>query len=109
MKVSLFVGRVAQGWVGCSSMFQVESRLYSESMAAATAKSKPASSKLDEKELSRLQKQDYWLQVTRAKLVMDLIFVCTFPGLERCLTFGPRPRADFFYPFFPFARSLRCV
>ncbi|KAJ7937209.1 hypothetical protein B0H13DRAFT_2424866 [Mycena leptocephala] len=54
---------------------EVESRLYSESMAAATAKSKPASSKLDEKELSRLQKQDYWLQVTRAKLVMDLIFV----------------------------------
>ncbi|KAJ7179833.1 hypothetical protein C8R43DRAFT_1083966 [Mycena crocata] len=54
---------------------EVESRLYSESMTAATSKSKPASSKVDEKELSRLQKQDYWLQVTRAKLTMDLIFV----------------------------------
>ncbi|KAJ7499078.1 hypothetical protein FB451DRAFT_1204175 [Mycena latifolia] len=54
---------------------EVESRLYAESMTAATAKSKSASWKLDEKELSRLQKQDYWLQVTRAKLVMDLIFV----------------------------------
>lgn len=68
----------------CSSMwlFQVESRLYAESMAGATAKSKPASSKQDEKEISRLQKQDYWLQVTRAKLTMDLIFVCTFGALS---------------------------
>ncbi|KAF8211299.1 hypothetical protein K438DRAFT_1807074 [Mycena galopus ATCC 62051] len=54
---------------------EVESRLYSESMTAATSKSKPASSKQDQKELSRLEKQDYWLQVTRAKLAMDLIFV----------------------------------
>ncbi|KAF7352932.1 hypothetical protein MVEN_01260500 [Mycena venus] len=54
---------------------EVESRLYSESMTAATSKSKPASSKQDEKELSRLQKQEYWLQMTRAKLAMDLIFV----------------------------------
>ncbi|KAF8897369.1 hypothetical protein BD779DRAFT_1667359 [Infundibulicybe gibba] len=54
---------------------EVENRLYSESMTGATAKSKPKISKIDEKELSRLQKQDYWLQVTRAKLVMDLIFV----------------------------------
>ncbi|KAJ7228819.1 hypothetical protein GGX14DRAFT_415190 [Mycena pura] len=54
---------------------EVESRLYAESMTAATAKSKSASSKLEEKELARLQKQDYWLQVTRAKLAMDFIFV----------------------------------
>lgn len=54
----------------------VENRLYSESMTGATAKSKPKLSKLDDKELSRLKKQDYWLQVTRAKLLMDLIFVC---------------------------------
>ncbi|KAJ7591244.1 hypothetical protein C8J56DRAFT_782415 [Mycena floridula] len=53
----------------------VESRLYQESMSGATTNSKPAVSKLDEKELSRLQKQDYWLQITRAKLAMDLIFV----------------------------------
>ena len=54
----------------------VENRLYSESMTGATAKSKPKISKLDDKEISRLRKQDYWLQVTRAKLLMDLIFVC---------------------------------
>ena len=44
----------------------------------ASAKSKPKISKVDEKELGRLRKQDYWLQVRRAKLVMDLIFVCEF-------------------------------
>ncbi|KAJ2916520.1 hypothetical protein MD484_g3930, partial [Candolleomyces efflorescens] len=54
---------------------EVEGRMYNESMSGASAKSKPKASKLDEKELSRLQKQDYWLQVTRAKLAMDLIFV----------------------------------
>ncbi|TEB35516.1 hypothetical protein FA13DRAFT_1684101 [Coprinellus micaceus] len=54
---------------------EVEGRMYNESMSGATAKSKPKISKVDEKELSRLRKQDYWLQVTRAKLVMDLIFV----------------------------------
>ncbi|KAK0206248.1 hypothetical protein DFS33DRAFT_1381369 [Desarmillaria ectypa] len=54
---------------------EVESRLYKESMSGATAKSKPKMSKIDEKELERLQKQDYWLQITRAKLAMDLIFV----------------------------------
>ncbi|KAI0771884.1 hypothetical protein BD413DRAFT_546847 [Trametes elegans] len=54
---------------------QVESRLYTESMGGATAKSNPAASKFDEKELVRLQKQDHWIQVTRMKLLMDLIFV----------------------------------
>ncbi|KAF8076216.1 hypothetical protein FPV67DRAFT_1712699 [Lyophyllum atratum] len=54
---------------------QVESRLYSESMSGATAKSKPKDTKIDERELSRLRKQDKWLQITRAKFVMDLIFV----------------------------------
>ncbi|KAF9076360.1 hypothetical protein BDP27DRAFT_1210225 [Rhodocollybia butyracea] len=55
---------------------EVESRLYQESLSGATAKSKPTATKVDEKELNRLQKQDYWLQLTRAKLLMDLIFVC---------------------------------
>jgi hypothetical protein len=54
---------------------EVESRLYTESMSGATAKSKPTASKIDEKELSRLQSKDFWLQVSRAKLTMDLIFV----------------------------------
>jgi hypothetical protein len=60
------------------SWYLVEGRMYNESMSGASAKSKPQASKLDEKELSRLQKQDYWLQVTRAKLAMDLIFVCEY-------------------------------
>ncbi|KAH9853743.1 hypothetical protein C2E23DRAFT_727514 [Lenzites betulinus] len=54
---------------------QVENRLYSESMGGATTKSNPAINKLDEKELMRLRRQDYWIQITRLKLVMDLIFV----------------------------------
>ncbi|KAF9452055.1 hypothetical protein P691DRAFT_661841 [Macrolepiota fuliginosa MF-IS2] len=54
---------------------EVEGRLYDESLTGATAKSKPKSTKIDEKELARLQKQDYWLQISRAKLFMDLIFV----------------------------------
>ena len=55
----------------------VEGRLYSESMSGATSKSNPAANKLDEKELARLQRQDYWIQITRLKLLMDLIFVCS--------------------------------
>ncbi|RDB22643.1 hypothetical protein Hypma_010377 [Hypsizygus marmoreus] len=58
-----------------SLQHQVESRLYSESMTGATAKSKPKYSKIDERELARLQKQDFWLQLSRVKLVMDLTFV----------------------------------
>ena len=54
----------------------MESRLYAESMSGATAKSNPTNDKLDRKELTRLQRQDYWIQVTRLKLLMDLIFVC---------------------------------
>ncbi|KIY49544.1 hypothetical protein FISHEDRAFT_41534 [Fistulina hepatica ATCC 64428] len=54
---------------------EVEERLYAESMDGATAKSRPTETKIDDKELARLQKQDYWLQVTRMKLLMDLVFV----------------------------------
>ncbi|KIM91036.1 hypothetical protein PILCRDRAFT_161426 [Piloderma croceum F 1598] len=54
---------------------EVESRLYTESMSGATAKSKPTASKIDDEELSRLRTKDYWLRISRAKLVMDLIFV----------------------------------
>ncbi|KAF8631173.1 hypothetical protein AX15_002512 [Amanita polypyramis BW_CC] len=53
----------------------VESRLYAESMTGATAKSNPRAAQTDEKELKRLQRQDYWLRITRSKLLMDLIFV----------------------------------
>ncbi|KZT72615.1 hypothetical protein DAEQUDRAFT_722778 [Daedalea quercina L-15889] len=54
---------------------EVESRLYTESMSGQTAKSNPTANKIDDKELVRLQKQDFWIQVTRLKLLMDLIFV----------------------------------
>ncbi|TFY58928.1 hypothetical protein EVJ58_g6105 [Rhodofomes roseus] len=54
---------------------EVESRLYAESMSGQTAKSNPTANKIDDKELVRLQKQDFWIQVTRLKLLMDLIFV----------------------------------
>ncbi|KAF5369882.1 hypothetical protein D9758_001212 [Tetrapyrgos nigripes] len=53
---------------------EVESRLYNESMTGATSKSKGKSAKLDEKELARLQRRNYWLQISRTKLLMDLIF-----------------------------------
>ncbi|THH33795.1 hypothetical protein EUX98_g403 [Antrodiella citrinella] len=54
---------------------QVESRLYSESMNGTTAKSNPTNNKLDNKDLTRLRRQDYWIQISRWKLIMDLIFV----------------------------------
>jgi len=72
--VGLVENGVERQMIG-SLQSEVENRLYSESLTGATAKSKPQTSKLDDKELSRLKKQDYWLQVTRAKLLMDLIFV----------------------------------
>jgi hypothetical protein len=61
----------------------VESRAYAESMTGATAKSKPRSSKVDEQELARLRRESFWLQVGRAKLVMDLIFVCAFDAFHK--------------------------
>lgn len=57
------------------SQRDVQSRAYKESLSGATSKSQPKASKIDERELARLQKKNYWLQVSRAKLVMDLIFV----------------------------------
>jgi len=76
--LSTIVGLVENGverqMIG-SLQTEVEGRLYNESMTGATAKSNRKTTKLDEKELSRLRTQDYWLQISRAKLVMDLIFV----------------------------------
>lgn len=54
----------------------VENRAYKESLDGATSKSRPKVAKLDEKELVRLRRKSYWLQVSRAKLIMDFIFVC---------------------------------
>jgi len=55
---------------------RVEGRLYTESMTlGASTKSNPSANKIDETELERLRKQDYWLVVTRNKLLLDLVFV----------------------------------
>ncbi|TDL29273.1 hypothetical protein BD410DRAFT_892604 [Rickenella mellea] len=58
-----------------TNMKHVESKLYNESMSGATANSTAQVTKVVEKELEKLQKQDYWLQVQRTKLLMDLVFV----------------------------------
>jgi len=55
---------------------QVEGRAYTESMTlGASSKSNPQKTKIDETELKRLEEQDYWLRMTRNKLLMDLVFV----------------------------------
>lgn len=61
----------------------MEGRLYNESMTGVTAKSKGKSTEKDEKELARLQNKDLWLQISRAKLMMDLIFVCEYRSAKR--------------------------
>lgn len=70
---------LVENWVERSMIVeqlqQVESRSYTESLRGATAKSNPTATRLDEKELVRLQKKDYWIAVSRWKLLMDLIFV----------------------------------
>jgi len=38
--------------------------------------------KEDEEEVGRLEEQEYWLGIVRAKLMMDLIFVCESRGLQ---------------------------
>ncbi|KAH9999409.1 hypothetical protein BJV77DRAFT_939899 [Russula vinacea] len=72
--VDLVENSVELGMIS-NSQRTVESRLYTESMAGATAKSTPRRTKVDDRELKLLQKQAYWLQVQRTKLIMDLIFV----------------------------------
>ncbi|KAG1715919.1 hypothetical protein ID866_1208, partial [Astraeus odoratus] len=73
-----FVGLVQNGIemsIVQSQQRQVENRAYQESMSGATSKSQPKASKVDEKELARLQRKSYWLNISRTKLMMDLIFV----------------------------------
>ncbi|KAI0069023.1 hypothetical protein BV25DRAFT_1874468 [Artomyces pyxidatus] len=84
---STLVGLVENGVersIIVNSRQAVESRLYEESMAGATAKSTPRNTKIDNKELQLLERQDYWLRVQRAKLFMDLAFVsCDVFKLKR--------------------------
>ncbi|KAL4081707.1 hypothetical protein V8B97DRAFT_2001847 [Scleroderma yunnanense] len=83
IEMSIVEGQQRQGkFQGYISMMNgdggacaVENRAYQESMAGATAKSQPKASKVDQKELARLQRKTYWLGITRTKLVMDFIFV----------------------------------
>ena len=53
----------------------VENRLYGENMAGPGAVSVSGQA-TDEQELVKLRNQRYWLRISRAKLLMDLIFVC---------------------------------
>ena len=53
--------------------------------SGATTKSNPSANRIDETELERLRKQDYWLVITRNKLFLDLVFVCELTGLNLCL------------------------
>lgn len=59
----------------------VEDRGYKESLEGATSKSRPKAAKVDERELARLRRKSYWLQVSRMKLIMDFIFVCKQDGM----------------------------
>ncbi|KAF7797514.1 hypothetical protein EIP86_008714 [Pleurotus ostreatoroseus] len=72
--VNLVENAVERGVI-LEQQHQVESRLYTESMSGATAKSNPTATKLDGRELARLQRQDHWIVLSRVKLLMDLIFV----------------------------------
>jgi len=57
-------------------MDEAESRLYASTFAdGAPQPGASTRNAADEKELERLKKQYYWLRVSRAKLLMDLIFV----------------------------------
>ncbi|KIY72942.1 hypothetical protein CYLTODRAFT_387799 [Cylindrobasidium torrendii FP15055 ss-10] len=64
-----------------SVVTEVEGRMYQDEMgtddfthmkAASGSSSKP---KVDVKEVKRLSRKDFWLQITRAKLLCDLVFV----------------------------------
>ena len=67
-------GKIGQGLgerARLNCVIIVEERLYRESVSKAGTRTKE-----DEKELEQLEEDEYWLGMTRAKLVMDLIFVC---------------------------------
>jgi len=53
---------------------EIENRLYGESMAGPGAVSVSGQA-TDEQELVKLRNQRHWLHISRAKLLMDLIFV----------------------------------
>ena len=59
--------------------------MYAEGMSGATAKSAPRNAAVDEGELGKLDRQEYWLRVAQAKLLLDLVFVCAcslFPCVD---------------------------
>lgn len=56
--------------------FAVESRLYTDTMQYAGATIETAGREADEHVLKQFREQLYWIRVTRAKLLLDLVFVC---------------------------------
>jgi len=57
-----------------SSIQQLENRLYKETMQYAGQTQESPESEADESGLKQLREQLYWIRVTRAKLLMDLVF-----------------------------------
>ena len=53
----------------------VENKLYKESMQSAGQIPDEPERETEERNLKQLKQQLYWIRVTRAKLLMDLIFV----------------------------------
>ena len=84
----------------------VESRLYADSMTGATEKSKSTASKADEKELEKLHRQDFWLRIQRTKLLLDLLFVCTY-FLPNILLVGPTRMTLYFFALLLSVRTLQ--
>jgi hypothetical protein len=78
--------------------------------AAATGKSVP-SRKYEDKELQRLQTKDYWLQLARSKLLLDLLFVCTLSILfiQSTRVRGADKTYITAYDVFKFKRGKRSV
>ncbi|THH05125.1 hypothetical protein EW145_g5029 [Phellinidium pouzarii] len=58
-----------------SKIQAAESHLYVDSMSGTTASSKSTTSKVVERELEKLHRQDFWLRIQRTKLLLDLLFV----------------------------------
>jgi len=58
-----------------SSVQQLENKLYKESMQSAGHIPDDPDREVDERNLKQLNEQIYWIRVSRAKLLMDLVFV----------------------------------
>ncbi len=74
---------------------QVQERMYDTGIERSTGTSRDEE---DEAELKKLRAQYGWLQITKMKLLMDLIFVCAFvsPQIDGTPLLTPRLAYDVF-------------